>query len=896
MNWKALFRRKRLEEDLDDEIRLHVSIEVQQRIERGESKQTASRNAYKDFGNVELVKETTRDTWGGRWIDDIRRDLKYAIRSLRKAPSFTLIVLATLALAIGANAAVFSVVNAVLLRPLKVSDATGLIQFSTTVGTATSALAFAQDFDVWRQQTAIFEDVSAHRLEFASLASESGAEQVPIGRVSAEFFRLFRAPVLYGRTFTTAEDTANAGAFAVLSYGIWVRRYGSDPGIVGRVISLGGAPHVVVGILSPDFETEQFDVTPEIWVPFQIDPNKVDGGNSLIVSARLKPGVTPQMANAQLAVLSVLRQEQSPNRPRVRTFSTVQLLRDAMVGEFRTSLNLLLAMAGLVLLIACGNIANLQLVRADVRKREIAIRTAIGANRARIARQLFTETFILWMTGGALGLLLGIVSMRSLLAIYPGNNPFKLVNGLTIPRIGENGSAVTLDWRVLTFALLVTAITGLVFGLLPSLRAFRTDPYATLKQVSSTSATGRDVKARSVLVVMEIALALMLLVGATLLIRTSMALARVRPGFDSKHVLTMRMPVTGTRFERRDGIGELTLRGIERIRGIAGVIAASTACCMPLETVWQAPFIVQGRPLTGRWHAFAGWTFVSPGYFDVFKIPILRGRDFTEHDDASAPGAVIINEAMARKFWPDSDPLNDNLLIGRGLRPEYDDDPVRQIVGIVGNVRDTALNRDPRPAMYVPVAQLPDGVTMLDVRLLPVVWIMRTEGQPYSISAQIQKELQQVSGGLPLARIRSMDEVVTESTALTRFNTRLLGVFAGLAVLLAIVGVYGLLAYSVEQRGHEIGIRLALGATSRRVGNMVILQGTVLAGAGLIIGTIAALSFSHLLASFLFEVKPRDPFVFVTAPIVLTLAALIAVWVPARRASRIDPATLLRYE
>jgi putative ABC transport system permease protein len=826
-------------------------------------------------------------------LDDLLRDVRYALRTLGNNPSFAVIVIATLAIGIGANAAIFSVMNTVLLRPLKTPDADRLVRFSINFGgTTPSSVAGGREFDAWRR-TPAFEDVSAYRLEFVNMTGGSQAEQIPIGRVSERFFSLFHAPVLQGRVFTDGEDRPNGDAVAILSHGLWTRRFAADPAAVGQTIMLGNIPYRIVGVLGPSFETEQFEPAPDVWLPFQIDPERIDGGNIFFVGGRLKPGINLSNANAQLAgaLAAYLERARSTSRNTWR----VQPLQDAMVSGIRPALILLMSAVGLVLLIACANVANLLLVRSDARKREIAVRTAIGADRARIVRQLLTETLMLW-TGGALaGLTLGWFGARGLLRLYPGSNPFTLFDAFTLPRIGRSGSAVVLDWRVLAFTLSVTALTGIVFGLLPAMRAARTDPYAILKETAVTATAGRRRRrARSALVISEIALALMLLIGASLLIRTSLKLNAVPPGFDSHNVLTMRMSVAGTRFERRDGMEALTREGSERIRSIPGVLSAGTACCMPLETVWQLPFIIQGRELSGRFHAFGGWTFVSPGYFETFNIPIIRGRSFTDRDNASSPGVVVINEAMARQFWPGSDPLNDRLIIGRTMRPEYESDPVRQIIGIVGDVRAQGLTRAVRPEMYVPVAQVPDGVTALNVRLLPIVWIVRTQGAPYSVASQVESELRQTSG-LPVARMRLMDEVVSESTARTALNTWLMTVFAASALLLAMVGVYGLLSYAVEQRAHEIGIRMALGAAAGKIRSLVLLQGMAMTVIGLGIGGIAAYFLSRLLAGFLFGVAPHDPLVFAVAPLFLAVTAFLAVWIPARRASHISPVTLLRH-
>jgi putative ABC transport system permease protein len=659
-----------------------------------------------------------------------------------------------------------------------------------------------------------------------------------------------------------------------------------------------------VGIVGPDFDTEQFEPQPDVWVPFQIDPERIDGGNLFQVTGRLKNGITLARANAQLKVVSATnaRNSRDPNASQM----AVRPLHEAMVDSVRSSLNLLVVAVGLVLLIACANVANLLLVRSDVRRRELAVRVAIGAGRRRLLGQLLTESIILSLIGGTLGLAIGVVGIRVLLAAYPGSNPFTVGSAFnSIPRLGAGASAVSADWRVLVFTLIVSLVSGIAFGLLPGLQATGADPYLTLKQTGGTvRSPGRPGNiSRGLIVVAEIALALMLLIGAALLIRTSWALRSVDPGFDSHNVLTMRMSVTGTPFEKQAGISQLTHEGIQRIRSLPGVTTVSTTCCMPLEAVWQLNFVVGSHPQTGltvtpqmSFHGFAGWTFVSPGYFDVFKVPILRGRDFTERDDAGAPPVVIINQTMARQFWRGGDPLNDTLIIGKGMRPEYKEEPVRQIIGIVGDVRDMDLKRPPRPAMYVPVAQEPDGVTVLNVRLLPLVWIIRTAVEPHSLASSVEKELHEASGGLPVARIRSMNEVISESTARTRFDMALMVIFAFSALLLAVVGVYGLMSYSTQQRTHEIGIRLALGAESRTVRNMVLFQGMKLAFVGIGIGAVSAFGLSRLLASLLFGVSARDPMVFAGSSIALGVIALLAVWVPAGTASRVSPMTLLRHD
>lgn len=822
--------------------------------------------------------------------------------NLSSAARFALVAIFTLTLGIGANTAIFSVVNTVVFRPLKAPDAASLVRFITTTGASTSIVVGAQSFDVWRQQNVVFEDVSAHRLEYFNLTEGTEPEQIPVARVTAEFFRLFRAQVLNGRSFTASEDRPGGPPVAVLSYALWTRQFQNDPTVLGRRISLGNVPYVVIGILTPEFDTEQFDPQPDVWLPFQVDAHRVDAGNLFTVTARLTPGTTRAAANAQLAVAAAASRHDAPGSVGPRTVWSVEPLHDAMVGSVRSSLNLLIAAVGLLLLIACVNVANLLLVRADLRTREMAIRTALGAGRRRILRQLLTESIVLSVISGALGLLVGTSGMRMLLLMYPGNNPFRLGDTTAaIPRIGTGGAAVAVDWRVFAFTIAASVVTGVIFGLVPALHASRVDVVAVMKRVVGGHG-GRHSKVRATLVVVEVALALMLLVGAALLIRTSMALRAVDAGFDAQNVVTMRTSVTATRFETRAGIAELTREGAREIRAVPGVVAATTTCCMPLETVWQLPFVVSGRPpetLTRTsnlaFTGFAGWTFVAPEYFNVLKIPVIRGRDFTDRDTSSAPGVVIINQEMARRFWPTGDPLDDRLIIGKGMRREYDQEPLRQIVGIVGNVRDTGLTRPARPAMYVPMAQEPDGVTTLNVRLLPLVWMVRTATPPLIAATSIEKALRQASG-LPVTRIRSMGQVVAESTARSRFDMWLMTLFGGCALLLSTIGVYGLMAYSVQQRTAEIGIRMALGADENRVRKMVLRQGMVLAIWGITIGVVSSLSFAKVLAGFLFGVAPRDPIVLTAVTLLLAGVAFIAVWLPAQRATRLDPVTALRQD
>jgi len=815
-------------------------------------------------------------------MNALLHDFRYALRQLRKSPGFTLTAVVTLALGIGANTAIFTVVNAVLLKSLSYPDADRIVQLLTTYSGGSGSVASIPKFHNWQQQTTIFKEVAAY--DFAGPGfnlTGDRPEQVHGLHVTEGYFRLFGAPVMLGRTFTPQEDAPNGGKVVVLSYGLWQRNFGGDAKIVGNSLSLGNEPYTIVGVLGRSFQS---DPEAEIWLPFQFDPNSTNQGDYFSVAGMLKPGVTLAQANAQMKLASQQFHRDWPGRSEK---FVVEPLRDSIVGNVRSSLLVLLGAVGLVLLIACANVANLLLARATGRKREFAIRSALGAGRARMIRQLLTESVLLSVAGGVLGLLLGYEGVRALLAISPAG----------LPRIGENGAAVGIDWRVLTFTLAVSLFTGILFGLFPALNASRLDPNSALKDTSNRSGTGfRQSKARSLLVISEVSLALVLLIGSALLIRTFIALRAVNPGVDTHNVLTLQMSLTGDRYQMTAGVAQLSREGRERLNAIPGVEASASTCCLPLGGTFSLPFIIVGRPLGKETQTgVVGWMNASPGYFSVFKTPILRGRDFTDSDVAGAPGVVLINQAMAKQFWPKENPLGQQIILGKGLGPQFEE-PARQIVGVVADIHDNGLNRDPRPMMIVPEAQVSDGMTAINSRIGPVDWIVRTHGDPHQAIAAVTEQLRLASGGFPVARVRLMDEIVALSTARDSFNMLLLTIFGAVALLLAAIGIYGLMAYSVEQRRQEMGIRLALGADRNTIRSLVVWQGMRLAIAGAILGIGAAFGLTRLIASFLFGVKSWDPIVFCTVPVILTAVALLAVWFPATRASRLDPMQALRSE
>lgn len=823
-------------------------------------------------------------------VEAFAKDLKHSVRMFVQSPAFTLAALAALTLGIGANTAIFSVVNAVLLKPVAVPDPDRVVVFMNVSPRGSGPAASPAKFAHYRQQTDIVQDVAAFNTGVMNYTGGSFPEQLRSGRVSADFFKLVGAPVLLGRTFTADEDRPGGPRVTVISRALWETRFNADPNIVGKPISLGNEPYTIVGVLNT-FDFREFGPTPQVWVLFQFDPNAKDQGHYFQAMGRLKAGVTLEQAAARMKASAQDYRAKFPQALGPQQSFGVERIRNVIVrSDVKSSLFVYLGAVAFVLLIACANVANLLLVRATGRRREIAIRAAIGGSRGRIVRQLLTESVLLSLTGGVLGLLLGWAGIRALLRI----------NTAGLPRVGENGALVGLDWRVVAFTLAVSLATGILFGLIPALQSSKADLTTTLKESSGRSGTGfRQNKMRSVLVVVEVALALVLLIGSALLIRTAVALGRVDPGFDTHNVLTMKMSLKGAQYDKAEAVETVVRNGVEKLKSIPGVVEASATCCVPLQGGYGLPFRIVGRPLEkdsqGPYHGGGGWMTISPGYFEVFKIPVRRGRTFNERDRSTSTPVVIINEAMAKQYWPKADPLNDRLVIGKGVMREFEGEGERQIVGIVANIKSNGLDSDPQPQMFIPQAQVPDAANALNVSLTPVSWIVRTQVPPQSLSSVIQEQLRQ-STGLPVSNVQSMDEIVAVSVSRQRFNMWVMSVFGGCALLLAAIGIYGLMAYSVEQRTQEIGIRLALGAQISQVKHMVIRQGMLLALVGVVIGIAGAFALARVITAFLFGVTARDPIVFGGVPVLLAAVAFFAVWLPARRASRVDPIIALRYE
>jgi predicted permease len=825
------------------------------------------------------------------------RDVKHSIRMFLKSPEFTITAVVALALGIGATTAIFSVVNTVLLKPLPVFDSEHFVMLMTTgISQAGQHISDSEasplKFELWRAQTSVIQDVSAFNPGVMNYTGGEVVEQWQSMQASADVFRCWGIRIVHGRTFTPQEDLPNGPRVALISQNLWTRRFASDPQILGKTISLNGEPYSVIGILEDSPGLREFGPPSDVYVPFQIDPNTRDEANYFKVVARLRRGVTLKQANDRLQAFANANRAKYPNTLGQSDGFSVTSFREALVGDIRPLLLILLGAVVVVLLIACANVANLLLLRAAGRGREFALRAAIGASKRRIFSQLLTESALLSIVGGALGLFLGYGGIRALLA----------VNTADLPLVGQYGSAVNIDWQVMGFALAVSLMTGIAFGLVPAPRASRVDLNSILKENSGRSGTSlRQNKARAALVVSETSLAVILLVGSALLIRSFVALYRVDRGFRSKNVVSMRTSLSDPKDLKAAAAADTIRKGLERIRPLPGVVAASATCCLPLRDLYGLPFEIIGRlPVNGPDPLDRGgaWSAVSPEFFQVFQIPVKRGRTFTGRDDGKAPPVVLINERMAKEYWRDRDPLGDRIVIGRGMTiTAFRDEPPRQIIGIVGDVRNAGLNNDPTVnlMMYVPQAQLPDAENAWLARSGPMAWVIRTQANSLGLVPAIREQLRQATG-LPVFNILSMDQTLSLSTGKQRFNMLLMTVFGSTALLLAAIGIYGSMAYMVEQRTQEIGIRMALGAEANQVKNMIVRQGMSMVVFGVVVGIGLAWGLSRLMESLLFGVTAHDLMVFLAVPLVLGAVALFAVWLPATRASRVNPIDSLRYE
>jgi putative ABC transport system permease protein len=807
----------------------------------------------------------------GTFIHDVR----YGVRMLARSPGFAAIAVMTLMLGIGANTAIFSVVNAVLLRPLPFPAPQNLVQVFQTYpsqGVDNDGAAYPTVRE-WREKIHSVEGVGAYHQTELTLTGHGDPQVIQGATVTANLFSTLEARPLLGRLFLPEDDVAGGNPVILMGEGIWRREFGADPDIVGKTITLDKESFTVIGILPEKYRFPYNNPPLQVWLPLAEDPDFKDllgrrGAHFLNVVTRLKPGVTLGQAQSEMAALADQLAKQFPKELGGWGVRLVPLQQN-LVGDVRAALVVLLGAVGLVMLIACANVANLLLARATSRSREVAIRTALGAGRGRLIRQLLTESALLSVVGAVLGLLLAYWGVDALLTILPDN----------LPRI----HAIRLDSWVLGFTLLLSVLASVIFGLAPAVHAVRTDLQQTLKEGGrGTSEGGARQRIRSMLVVSEVALAVVLLTGAGLLIRSFLRLQQVNPGFQPEHLLQTGCTLPQSQYAKPEQWTSFYDQLLERVRALPGVQSASVALPLPLtQSKINLAFRIDGRPEQPGENTSAEYSAISADYFRVMQIPLLRGRFFTEQDSATAPKVAIISEAMARRYFPIEDPIGKRLIFG------YREEVPREIIGITGSVKRDGLNLPAPPEMYLPYAQNPWWVMMV---------VVRSTGDPGQLSAAVRQQVHTLDKDLPFDPLQPMTQVLRDSMAPERFRTMLLGIFGAMAVLLAAVGSYGVISYSVSQRTHEMGIRMALGAQPADLLGLVVERGLRLASLGIAIGLVAAFALARFLSTLLFGVSTSDPLTFAGVVVALFLIALAACYIPARRAMRVDPMVALRYE
>jgi putative ABC transport system permease protein len=810
-------------------------------------------------------------------LSTLMQDIRYGFRMLWKSPVFTVVTVLALALGIGANTAIFSVINAVLLRPLPYREAEQLVllwEKNPRLVDLKRMWVSYPDFLDWKSRNEVFEKIAVYRSGGANLTGGTEPERIQVAEVSADFFAVLGVGPMLGRTFLPEEDRDGATPSIVISHGLWQRRFGSDPSIVGKPLLLDGASFTVIGVMPASFSYPERPSQPiEAWAPVGLNagqPSFIRRGNhpGLTAIARLKPGVTFDQARANMEAVARSLAQQYPDSNEETTI-TATTLNEELTGDVRPALLVLLAGVAFVLLIACTNVANLLLARATARQKEIAIRTALGASRLRVVRQLLTESILLSLLGGALGLLLALWGVDLLLAVSPGD----------IPRLNDAG----IDSHVLVFSFAISLLTGLIFGLVPALQASKLDLTDTLKEGGrGLSGSLQRNRVRSLLVVSELALALVLLVGAGLMIKSFVRLQRVDPGFRPEHVLVARIPLPTPKYEEPSRQIAFFQQVMERVKALPGVQVAGIGSSPPLSAgSWQSGAGIEGRVMKDF---LIDINIVSPDYLRALGIPLERGRAFTDQDTDAAVPVVLIDQDLADRYFAGEDPIGKRM----GFDRDKNGKPIwREIVGVVGHVKNYGLDAESRVQIYVPYLQVPDSSMSL---------IVRAEGDPGQLAPEIRREIIATDKDQPVAYLRTMDDFLSKSVAQPRFNMLLLAIFAGVALLLAAVGIYGVIAYSVVQRTHEIGIRMALGAGRRDILSLVVRQGMTLALIGIAIGLVAAFMLTRVMASLLFNVSATDPLTFIGVSVLLSLVALLAIYIPARRAMRVDPMEALRYE
>jgi putative ABC transport system permease protein len=876
--------RKRMLEDLDQEISDHIERETEDNIELGMAPEEARYAALRKFGNVTRVKEQALEVWGFQWIEQLLQDIRYGLRILGKSPVFTVVAILTLALGIGANTAIFSVVDAVLFRALPYPDSGRLVWATNFARHQQQNLIFADQYAGWRTQNHVFENIAAYSASDEYTLTGAGAPvRLNAAKVSASFLNVLGVTPQLGRGFLPEEDRPAGPKAVLLSDAAWRSNFGADPNVVGRSIGMDGIPYTVVGVLPGDFEF--LDNSPaEVLVPFQLADNSMQITNGrvmimirpLSVVARLRPGVTVAGTATELNAINQRVLETVPADLKRLAEGQAQVfpLHDHEIGDVRPALLVLLGAVGFVLLIACANVANLQLARAAAREKEVAVRGALGAGRWRMARFLLTESFTVALAGGVTGLLLAGWSIRLIRRFAPEN----------IPHL----QSAHLDLRVLAFTLGVSLLTGILFGLAPVLAAFRVSLTNTLKEAGPHGGAGTR-RAQRAFMVAEIALSFVLLIGAGLLVKSFHQLTAIQPGFDPHGVLTAQVSLPLAQYESLDLQRAFFAQLVQRLQVLPGVVSAGATGSIPLRGATMISMIqIEGQPPTDLGVAnipTASVNVVTPGYFAALRVPLIKGRFLDERDGADAPYSVMVNEAFALRYFDKQDPVGKRFVtgLGRGTGGPH----TWTIVGVICDTKQRGLASEVMPEATVSALQWPRFVMTL---------VLRTSVDPMSLVSAVRKEVSDLDKNLPLYGVQTMDEVLSAEVASQRFNAGALGGFAGLAVLLAAVGIYGVMAYTVSRRTHEMGVRIALGAEPGNILRMVLNQGLRLALIGVGVGLAASLGLTRLLRGLLFGVKPLDPETFVLVTAALLCVALAACWIPARRATRVDPNVALRYE
>jgi putative ABC transport system permease protein len=875
------------EAEVVEELAQHLEDVYQRSLRVGATDAEATSAALKELATEDLLQKEMRQSQtsfkespvagaptNSNVVADLLHDLRYAARLQRKNPAFTIIAIIALALGIGANTAIFSVVNTVLLRPLPYKDPDRLVMVwedASRHGYPRDTPAAANFVD-WRDQSQNFEGMAAIADESFNLTGSGDPERLEGRRVSANMFPLLGVEPQLGRVFTAAEDQPGAQRVVILSYPLWQRRFGGDPAIVGQSLTLNGESHVVIGVMPARFQFPSSD--DQAWVPIAL--TQQDAGNRnrhyLQVLGRLKPGVSLAQAQSEMSTIATRLQQQYP-QSNAELGAVVQPLQEHLVGDIKPALLVLLGAVGLVLLIACANVANLLLARAAVRQKEIAVRVALGAKRSRLIRQFLTESVLLSTSGGLVGLAIAYGGLFLLKAFIPENI--------------SQARDISIDLKVLAFTFLVSVATGLIFGLAPAIQAARFNQIDTLKEGGRDAATGGSgQRLRGLLVTAEVAISLVLLIGAGLLINSFLRLRNVDPGFRTDNLLTMKIVLPEPKYEEMERRSAFYTELINRVQALAGVRSAAVTSNLPLYRQGNSIGIgIEGQPAPPPGQERIIVTrIVSPRYFDTMSIPILRGRGLTDQDTETTPNVVVISETMARRYWPGEDAVGKRIAAGRIRTPE---DWI-QVVGVVKDVRQFELNAEPKPQMYLSYRQ----AGFFDSRDL----VVKTDVDPASMAATVRKAVWEIDKDQPVSNIQTMDQILAESIARQRFSMLVLAIFAAVALVLAGVGIYGVMSYSVAQRTHEIGIRMALGAQTGAVLKLAVGYGMKLVIVGIAIGLIAAFALTRVMSTLLFGVTATDPTTFTLISLLLIAVAVLASYVPARRATRVNPIIALRYE